>query len=185
MTAPDVTVKDRIAERDRLRALSGPELAVEVVALIDDNLNRWYQDSWRHNGEPHEKYEEFREDPLNPSCRTSFCHAGWVAAIDGVRWFDGSNDLIGHPDHCTCTGKYCTVTSHVIHVSDYARTRLGLDETEAARLFNGDNTFSDLEAMTAAMAAGQTVFDVRLDRDYYDDYGNKDYEDEEESDDDD
>lgn len=177
MTAPDAVVEDRIAERDRLRALSGPELAVEIVALIGDNLDRWYQDSWRHNGQPEERYEAFREDPLNPSCKTSFCHAGWVAAVDGVRWFAGSNDLIGHPARCTCTGKHCTVERHVIHVSDYAAGRLGLNSDEASRLFNGDNTFDDLEAMTAAMARGGTVYDVRLERD-------DDYEDNDDDDDD-
>lgn len=178
------TAKDRIAERDRLRALSGPELAVEVVALIDDNLDRWYQDSWRHNGMPEERYEAFREDPLNPKCKTAFCHAGWVAALDGVRWFEGSLDLIGHPARCTCTGKYCTVERHVIHVSDYAARRLGLNSDEASRLFNGDNTFSDLEAMTAAMARGGSIYDVRLERDD-DSYEYDDYDSDDDDDDDD
>jgi len=160
MSDVDVDTIQRLELLDELRKLSGPPLAAAVLELIEDNRERWQQGSWRWNGElPEEKYETHREDPLNPVCKTSFCAAGWVGAIDGVRWSE-TIELIGHPSKCNCTTPRCAVSSHMVHISDYAAARLGLNYDAASRLFNGDNTLEDLQDMVAAMARGDSVFDV-------------------------
>lgn len=174
----------RLAELARIRALAGPELASEVMVLIEGNLERWYQDSWRHNGLPEERYEAFREDPLNPNCKTSFCVAGWVAALDGVRWREGSVEYIGDPRRCNCTGSVCRSDLHVMFVSDYARWRLDLADDEASRLFHGENTLDDLRQMVDALnRPGGSVYDVVLYRDEDDEETYYDEDDDEDEDD--
>jgi len=158
--------EERLALYERIRAAQGADLAAEVVGLIETNIVRWYQDSWRHNGEPEERYEAYREDPLNPECKTSFCLAGWVGAIDGVKWYtDGSEtnpvtgatapimsvEYIGDPRRCDCETPWCTKLSHIISISDYAARRLGLVDDDARLLFHGENTLDDLGLLVNAM----------------------------------
>jgi len=171
----------RLDYYQRVRALQGPELAIEIVALVEENLRRWDQDSWRRNGQPEEKYEEFREDPLNPMCRTSFCVAGWVVAIDGTRWGLGSQDMVADPSKCNCTSKSCLNPAHQMYVSDYARQRLQLTGPQADRLFRGENTLDDLQLMADTLVRGGDILDVELDSDPDDD--DEDDEDDEGSDD--
>lgn len=168
----------RIERLTQLRAASGADLAVGVLELIEDNRDRWNQGNWRLNGLPEEKYEQFREDPLAPECRTSFCKAGWIAAIDGVKWFawgggpmpvprsedepsvwDLSSDQVGNPAVCDCLGAACVNPEHALFVRDYAAERLGLDERQADILFHGANTIGDLRLLVDAMVAGEDLCD--------------------------
>lgn len=165
MTAPNATEAERIRYYAEVRELAGPDLAYEIVELIKDVEERWNQGSWRENGQPGERYEVWREDPLAPGCQTSFCAAGWVAAVDGVRWvgypdpdvkggYALSPDLVGDPEKCTCTTPVCTKSWHAISVSDYARQRLQLEERDSMVLFHGENTLDDLATLVSEMRSG-------------------------------
>jgi len=196
VTTPNATEAERTRYYDQVRALDGPDLAQEIVELIKDVQKRWDQGSWRYNGEPDERYEAWREDPLAPGCKTSFCAAGWVAAIDGVRWFGYrdpdaksgyalSQDQVGDPEKCTCTTPVCLVQSHAIFVSEYARRRLQLAERDSMVLFHGENTLGDLDILVAQMRSGERLLYVEhtLDRNgtndttpYVDDDEDEDYE---------
>ncbi len=145
----------RKAEAERYRALTGGALAQEVLTLIEENLGRWEQGSWRQDhgpdGEslctaPVTSIEAFAEDPLNPACTTSFCFAGFVGAVKGVKWAKNNiHEDIGDPERCDCKGFCCTNTEHQMSIGIYARKQLGLEEYDADKLFNGDNTLSTLQ----------------------------------------
>lgn len=171
----------------RIRALEGTELAAEVLALIEDldtwekersatrfhhgaSRGRWNQDSWRYNGAPEERYEVFRDDPLSPDCRTSFCFAGWIGAIDGVKWVRGYVDMVA--TKCTCPTPDCVAqewdgasAEHgQMTISVYAARRLGLDIGDAQELFNGENELGDLTALVDAMESGWPLDEVSVSR---------------------
>jgi hypothetical protein len=145
------------AEMERYRALTGGELAREVMTLIEENLERWEQGSWRQdNGDdagqvcsaPVTAIEAFAEDPLNPACTTSFCYAGWVGAVKGVKWARGNTELIGNPLVCKCKGFCCEVPEHQIHIGNWAGQQLGLETYDADKLFHGDNSLYTLQQYT-------------------------------------
>jgi hypothetical protein len=176
------------AEMERYRALTGGALATEVMELIEDNLSRWYQGSWRQDNGPDGEQvctapvtaiEAFAEDPLNPSCTTSFCYAGFVGAIKGVRWAKGRQENIGDPKVCDCTTFCCEVDSHQISVATYAAEQLGIELGDADALFNGENNVEQLRSGTQAIVYGWSVVDAISGDDYDDD------EEEDEEDDDD
>jgi hypothetical protein len=147
---------------DKLRQLTGAELAAEVMELIEDNRDRWTQGSWRMDFNGLETaVEEFVDNPLDPACTTAFCFAGWVAAVHRVKWAaDGSGvstDMIGDPAACYCQGRYCTVPNHRIYVQTYAARVLGLSGWEAEELFRGDNTLELLRIGVEALQQGVSV----------------------------
>ena len=192
------TEAGRIRYYAEVQQLEGPDLAGEIVELIKDVEERWDQGNWRHNGQPDERYETFREDPLNPACKTSFCAAGWIAAVDGVRWYGYrdpnsrtgytlSSDMVADPEKCTCTTPVCVVQWHSIHVSDYARRRLRLEERDATVLFHGENTLDDLDILVAEMRSGRQklrLIEYQLDRHGQNEYVNDDEDDDDDDDDD-
>jgi hypothetical protein len=148
------------AEIARLRALTGGELATEVMDLIEENRERWYQGAWRRDVDNRGNHlqpcdvetatmvEAFAEDPLNPACTTSFCYAGWVGAVKGVKWAKGNGEVIGNPDKCDCVGFCCTNTLHQMHISDFAREQLDISSYDGDKLFNGDNSIYELRSYT-------------------------------------
>jgi hypothetical protein len=145
-------------EMERYRALTGGDLAQEVLDLIEENVQRWDQGSWRTDSGPYDEavctapvtsIEAFAEDPLNPACTTSFCYAGWVGAVKGVKWSKANkSEEIGDPARCDCTGFCCIVPDHQVHIAVYARRQLGLDESDSDKLFHGDNTLGMLRRYT-------------------------------------
>jgi len=173
----DVEVKEspeQIAERKaklaEYRAMTGADLATEVLALIEDNQERWYQGNWRmdqsidgvnvapcSNGATEHVVELYADDPLNPACETSFCFAGWVAAVKGVKWAKGNQELVGDPDKCDCKTLCCEVPEHQIFVSVYASNQLGIDSYEGDALFCGDNSIYALERGVEAIRDGESV----------------------------
>jgi hypothetical protein len=140
--------------------LTGGSLAVVVLDVIEDNRDRWYQGAWRQDLDSDGSYlqpcdgiagptvlEAFAEDPLNPACTTSFCFAGWTAAIKGVKWAKGDQESIGDPERCDCKTPCCVVLDHQMSLPNYARRVLGIGEHEGDILFNGDNQIDDLRRM--------------------------------------
>jgi len=179
------TPAEQAARREyytKLRALEGEELARAVLVLIEDLAAwgmerartgtiyfrpRWGQGSWRENGHVGERYEDWRDDPLSPECKTSFCFAGWVGAIDGVKWVRGSIDTVA--TRCTCTTPDCVLTSWSeahgqMSIATYAAQRLGLGTSDADELFNGNNELDDLRALVDAIATGQNLDEVPVER---------------------
>jgi hypothetical protein len=144
--------------------LAGAELAKQVLAIIEDNPRRWRQDAWRRDCIlPESSVERHREDPLDAGCGTAFCFAGWVAALDGVRWYPtGTYDWIGAPEKCDCTDVdgLCHDSRHTEVLSDYAAWRLGLDDDDAEALFDSGNGIDDLRRGVDALAAGESVYDA-------------------------
>lgn len=184
----------RKAETARLRALVGAPLAQEVLAIIQENEERWHQSSWRHENVekwdveldryegtdpeilacdvPATAIEAYIEDPLHPSCTTAFCLAGWVGAVKGVKWAKGDNkETIGNPEVCNCVGLCCVNSSHQMSIGTYARIQLGISESAADRLFNGDNRIEHLEAGVQAIVEGRGGVRYAIDQvdSYYDD----------------
>lgn len=158
-----------MTEVSPLKRLSPENLAIVVLAAIEHNLKRWDQGSWRidHGNDvgeyctnPTTAIEAFVDDPFNPACTTSFCYAGWVGAYDRVKWVKGSNEMIGDPARCDCTGHCCENFEHQMPVGSYARSRLGLAYHEAEALFNGDIDLEQLRAGVAAIVAGTDVSDA-------------------------
>jgi hypothetical protein len=160
----ELTDAERIAHREeiaRIRALTGGALAREVLDLIEDNRERWYQGAWRKDHddkgmslEPCDQgaknsYEVFVEDPLNPECKTSFCFAGFVGAIKGVKWAKGDQENVAIPGMCDCPGLCCVNGEHQTSISNYARRELEIGSYDAEKLFNGDNDIEDLRNMVA------------------------------------
>jgi hypothetical protein len=145
----------------RLRELEGKELAAEVMELVEDNLERWRQGAWRSelNG-TETAVEEFVDNPLDPACTTAFCFAGWIGAVHRVKWAAdllgyASDDTIGDPATCDCTGKFCDDTDHQLPIQDYATRVLGLTDYAGIALFSGDNSLKALQAGVAAIQRGQ------------------------------
>jgi hypothetical protein len=149
---------------EAVRALTGGSLAVAVLELIEDNIDRWYQGAWRQDIGPDGNYlqpcdgisgptvlEAFAEDPLNPACTTAFCFAGWTAAIKGVKWAKGDQETIGDPERCDCTTPCCIVMDHQIGLPSYARRVLGIRNHEGDMLFNGDNDIYSLRQMVESL----------------------------------
>jgi hypothetical protein len=147
--------------------LTGGPLARTVLSIIQDNQQRWDQSAWRHDRgtdvityctTPTTAIEAFPEDPLNPACTTSFCFAGWVAALDGVRWAKGGNGMsIGNPAVCDCTTFCCEKPEHQMTVDRYAAARLGIDDADACALFASANTLDELVAGVEAIEGGYGV----------------------------
>lgn len=154
------------------RQLHGGELAVVVMEQIEGNLDRWRQSSWRVelNGQPIELY---LDDPTNPSCTTAFCFAGWVAALDRVKWCQARPEAwIGNPEVCDCPGPFCTdLMDHGIDVSRYAARRLGLDiqEAEDDLMFAAANSLEELQLMTQRLVAGLPLAEPSDEYEYDDD----------------
>lgn len=181
-------VVPRVAE---IRRLYGGELATEVLEIIEENLGRWDQGSWRHDLDdeayctaPVTAVEAFAEDPLNPACSTSFCFAGWVGALDGVKWAKGSSDRIGNPQRCTCTTYCCEEEHHQVAIDSYAAYRLGITAHQGDALFSGDNGLEDLRNGVEAIVAGTDVaLAVRHGNGWDDGDSSDEYDDDEEDDD--
>ncbi len=184
---------DRNDERSRhevieaIRQLEGAELVSAVVDLIEAVQDRWDQNSWRFNGKEQERYEAWQQDVLNPGCHTSFCAAGWIGALDGVKWYRETVEGIGRPGVCNCSSPECVMPSHYMLVSTYAAGRLGLTEDEAQVLFDGSNTLEDLRTLADAMENGISLWSVvsELDRGGENEYATDDSEDDEDYDDED
>jgi len=148
-----------------VKDLTGGDLAVVVLDLIEDNRDRWYQGAWRQDRDPLDGdylqpcdkgasptvYEMFAEDPLNPACTTSFCFAGWVGAVKQVKWAKGDQESIGDPERCDCKSLCCTNHYHQISLPHYARQQLGISGHEGDLLFNGDNTIDTLRQLVESL----------------------------------
>jgi hypothetical protein len=156
------------AELARLRELQGTDLAIEVLAIIEDNQLRWTQGNWRMEVNGTETaVEEYHEDPLNPACTTAFCFAGWVGALRLVKWaadadraHSPSPETIGDPERCDCTGVVCNKPKHMMAIEDYAARVLDLDDRAATALFNGENSLLALRAGVDAMIRGDNLVDA-------------------------
>lgn len=166
------------------REMHGADLAVEILAIIEANKERWHQSAWRIELDGH-PIEGYVDDPLNPTCTTAFCFAGWVAAVDGVKWAEGDRtEKVGDPRLCDCKTKYCENEHHQVHVSGYASARLEM-EGDDEELFNGENSLQQLRDGVNAMVTGDSVvfaikgYDEDEDEDYYDDDDNDDDEEDE------
>jgi hypothetical protein len=171
--------------------LRGGELATVVLDLIEANLMRWNQGAWRADtvtlqpdycaNPPTEAIEAHLEDPLNPDCTTSFCFAGWIAALDGVKWGKHDQESVGwkgtwdDPQPCDCTSLCCTDTAHQTHISHYARHRLGIASHEGDALFSGDNDLSALRIGVEAINDGRDVDDAIRSVIGYDEENDDDY----------
>lgn len=167
--------------RPDYRAMSGPELARAVMDVIEDNQERFYQGTWRKDIDPNgytvypgdthasSMLEAHPEDPLHPACRTSLCVAGWVAALDRVKWMYGNPEHVGDPERCDCLGKFCRKEEHQVQVGVYARDRLGLDLGEAETLFHGDNSLQDVRDYIEQYIKYGGITDDRADPDEDDD----------------
>lgn len=162
--------------------LEGPELASEVLEIIEDNTHRWRQGSWRTDigvdaGQycttPVTAIEAFADDPFNPACTTAFCYAGWIGAYDRVKWAKGDPQSIGDPTKCDCTTFCCTVGWHQMPISIYAGRRLGIQEWEWDVLFDGDNSLGVLRVGVQAIVDGDDVADAI--HDYKGDNESEDY----------
>lgn len=130
-------------------SLSAADLAVEVMAAIEMNPDRWNQLVWRTH------LPKDGEDLMAEGCTTSFCYAGWVAVLDGAKWFD--TDRIGNPDLCTCQGSRCTRAAHAILVYAYAAERLELEGNESSWMFDPSRTLDDLRVASKLIAEGESL----------------------------
>lgn len=129
------------------------ELLDQVIAKIKENPHNWNQGQWAtasvdgtfadrlNKGEP----QQFE---LNESCGTSFCVAGWVAALGNqpIRWhhqygwnrFEGKDVIIGYSANYLQNGE---------SIAKYAQKRLGLNWYQAEMLFDENNTLGQIEAL--------------------------------------
>lgn len=88
-------------------------------------------------------------DVLQPHCGTAYCAAGYVAHLDGMLK-DNDNAFVSQPDHPDADD------DGEISISQYAKERLGLTETQAAAMFNGANTAAQVRHY-AEKAAGERL----------------------------
>lgn len=167
---------------EAVKQLTGGPLATVVLDLIEDNVDRWNQSTWRQDVDSGGNYlqpctgidletstvlEAFAEDPLNPACTTSFCFAGWVGAVKGVKWAKGDQENVGDPDKCDCKTLCCTDYEHQISIAQFARDELGLALYEGELLFNGDNTLPTLRDMVEQLVETGSIDG---EEDYYNPY---------------
>lgn len=142
------------------------DVGITAVAIIETHPDRHDQENWRiDTGGPGHRIEDFPDDPLNESCGTGGCLAGWIAFLDRVKWATSPlhpwmpyGDRVADPEHCTCPpeSRFCTCDNY-ISVSWYAQQRLGLDAEGASALFGPENTPEDLSAGVKAAANGGDV----------------------------
>jgi hypothetical protein len=114
-------------------------------------------------------YEMFAEDPLNPACTTSFCFAGWVGAIKGVKWAKGDQENVGDPERCNCTTLCCTNYDHQMSIGAFAQQQLGIASYEGEMLFSGDNDIDRLRQMVHELVAYGEIGSDEVDGDDDDD----------------
>jgi hypothetical protein len=136
--------------------------AVTALAIIETHPERWDQDNWRVETDDDKKpIESFPDDPLNESCGTAGCLAGWVVFLNRVKW-GGLNEMrLGDTvanSQCTCPpeDRFCTC-GNLMTVAHYAQVRLGLDADGADALFAPENTLADLRAGVKALTNDEDV----------------------------
>jgi hypothetical protein len=145
------------------------DLAVTALSVIEMYPSRHNQESWRDDRDDRHRIEDF-DDPLDEACGTAFCHAGWIATLDGAKWAAKvdqypmpllKGDRVAHPEYCTCPpqDRYCTCGNDM-PVSVYAAERVGLSDPEAEALFAAHNKVEDLRAGTKALVNGEDVYDA-------------------------
>lgn len=144
------------------------ELLLTVLEHIESHQEQWNQGNWFTRFAPDES------DAEATACKTSFCYAGHVAVLEGaktpttdhswgvapnlepVRWVD-SRAGCGVP-HCeSCNGNqqlYDAMPEGTVHVSTFARERLGLTEEEGEVLFDGGNTLEELRVIVEGFIDG-------------------------------
>lgn len=122
------------------------DLAVEAMAVIETHPERWKQSCWKsESGSGVSTIHDFADDPLDPACKTAFCLAGWVGALDHKAW---------HPTE----DSVWTGTSWM-PIEDYATARLGLTQREATCLFDPYNSLEMLAAGVKALMNNQDIED--------------------------
>ena len=112
------------------------------------SYSRWHQAEWiSHSGDIHgffTKDENF-EGPKDPSCGTCFCIAGYVVSTQyEVTVPSGVGPL------------FVSSKGQVVNEMREATALLGLDETQARRLFAGSNSIQDIRQI-AEEIAGQPL----------------------------
>lgn len=118
-------------ERERTTIIDVPLLRkavewVEAEAQKEWRDREWIQGSWFMVRESDTGF-----------CGTACCVAGWVAMQDESVTMEVGP--YGEP-----TDRVTTSGGHTMHVAEYARDRLGLEEWEADVLFSGANDAEDI-----------------------------------------
>lgn len=126
--------KTRWVQPDRMALLTG------VRDIVANNPERHQQETWLSNAlgyvadmkvEEARAYistgiPEFPEDPARPVCGTTACLAGWIA-------------IMAAPPGSIITSEYMHIPGQAADsIARYARKAAGLDEYQAAWLFDGD-----------------------------------------------
>jgi len=123
----------------------------KVLGHIDNHPREWNQSTWG------------MQTQSETACSTAHCVAGWAVVFDGTHdvtysphsgrmRIDGQQEILAHPvsgGHLRC---YAAAFIH-------GRNALGLTDSEATRLFQGNNERYDIQriAETIANRAGEKL----------------------------
>ena len=110
---------------------------VEAEAEKEYKDREWLQGSWF-----------LQRDCSDGFCGTACCVAGWVAMQDP----DVTIDI--DPVAKVPSDRVTTKAGHRMHVAEYARMRLGLEDWEADSLFAGSNNARDIRNLAEQFAGG-------------------------------
>lgn len=138
------------------------ELMYKVFRYIENNRDRWNQASWVEDPSGGDtgtidKMKTYAEDPLNPSCKTTGCFAGWTVLLSGYRphvatsHFLGSGTEYAYLDdlYVVPPGKNVMDITAVETIPKVARDLLGITQDEANLLFHPYNTMDEMYAVVA------------------------------------
>jgi len=114
--------------------MTGPNVALlrETMDAVLAHQDQWDQAYWIRETE----------------CGTSYCFAGWVAALDGYTQTVRSSDLARRK---ALAGN---ASGETVVIRDHASERLGLTDEQAYDLFSAGNTLADLKRIVDDLCDG-------------------------------
>lgn len=140
------------------------ELLEEILEFIKAHPKSWRQESWYKIVDTEtgrEKYSISVEDVSEKnSCGAAFCFAGHVALAKGFPAPPLDNDSEWTRKVIFSDGEWDWRTETV---SEFARKQLGLDEIQAAALFDASNEIYDLENLVNALKLNPELSGWHLD----------------------
>lgn len=114
--------------------------AVEWVEEQDKrpfDQREWDQNAWKRRPQA--------------GCGTAYCVAGYIAeVVDGKKMVQ--HDCVDMDEGTTLDQRRRGFDPDLVHVSNYARWRLGLTQAQANSLFAGSNTAADIRRLAEDFA---------------------------------
>ncbi len=155
------------------RLLTEVMVSIEAEAKRAKSTRRWNQSVWREFKERFNRSTKSYE----PSCNTAMCLAGWTVELDPKsRWAITPEMVLENRELADCwatdmavaaksdigRGQFATFTFGkkeipVISVRARAKNALGLNETSAKLLFNGDNDLRIIRRYVAILLTGRQL----------------------------